>query len=370
MLAHLLTRALPGGLARRTGPQGPPADRLSREASVWAIRLFLGREPRDEAEIALHRRHGSLDSLRTAFALTPEVRGFVQGLLPRQPYRAPLFLLEPPADPALDWRLAPPSLSDPVTQLCTGSQVEEPAYPEWCRALDLRPDPHRKVWEFAYIAAAMRKAGLLRPGLRALGFGVGQEPLPAFLAREGLSVLATDAPPEVVAGQGWDSTSQHASGLGSLARPNIIGFEQLRERVEFRHVDMNHIPADLHGFDLCWSACALEHLGSLEQGLRFIERSLDTLRPGGIAVHTTEFNLDSNDETLETPALSLFRRCDIEAFLSRMAAAGHRPWPLNLHPGAGELDSHIDLPPYALPHLKLLCSRVTTTSLGIVIEKG
>ena len=133
---------------------------------------------------------------------------------------------------------------------------------------------------------------------------------------------------------------------------------------------MNAVPGDLRGFDVCWSACALEHLGSIERGLSFIEQSLNTLRPGGLAVHTTEFNLDSNDYTIELPELCLFRRRDIERLLSSLVAAVHKVWPLNLHPGSGEMDQHIDLPPYALPHLKLQVAQYTTTSLGIVVQKA
>jgi len=343
---------------------------LSRDASIWAIRLFLGREPNDEAEIDLHRNHADLLSLRTGFAMTHEVRNFVQGLLAPPQYRAPLFLLRPPQDAALPWHFEPPSLAAPVCQLCTETQVTGRIYHDWCHALGLAPNPHRKTWEFAWIAAVMQAGGILRPGARALGFGVGREPLPAFLAAQGLSVMATDAPPEIGTAQGWDSTNQFAAGLDSLLRPGLVEDALLRERVAFRSVDMNAIPEDLRGFDACWSACALEHLGSVEHGLHFIAESLRTLRPGGLAIHTTEFNLDSDEETIDLPDLCLFRRSDIERVLSHLIAAGHRAWPLNLHPGTGEFDRHIDLPPYALPHLKLQVAQFATTSIGIVVEKG
>ena len=140
--------------------------------------------------------------------------------------------------------------------------------------------------------------------------------------------------------------------------------------VRFAPVDMNAIPAGLEGFDLCWSSCAFEHLGSIEHGLRFVEASLRTLRPGGIAVHTTEFNLSSDTDTFEAENLCLFRRRDMEALLERLARAGHTPWPLNLYPGDGAIDAHIDLPPYALPHLKLQVGQYVTTSIGIVVQKG
>jgi hypothetical protein len=95
------------------------------------------------------------------------------------------------------------------------------------------------------------------------------------------------------------------------------------ERVSFDVVEM--IPAHLHDrFDFCWSACCLEHLGSLAQGLRFIENSLNTLKIGGTAIHTGEFNLSSDVATLESRDLSIYRRCDIESLVNRLTQAGHR----------------------------------------------
>jgi SAM-dependent methyltransferase len=140
--------------------------------------------------------------------------------------------------------------------------------------------------------------------------------------------------------------------------------------VQFEPVDMNNIPPHLKNFDFCWSACCFEHLGSIEHGLNFVEQSLKTLRPGGLAVHTTEFNLSSNEATLEIPTLSLFRKRDIEALYGRLIAAGHKVWPLNLHPGTGPADEHIDLPPFGSPHLKVAVRAYATTSIGLVIEKG
>jgi hypothetical protein len=87
---------------------------------------------------------------------------------------------------------------------------------------------------------------------------------------------------------------------------------------------MNHIPSHLADrFDFCWSTCSFEHLGSLEHGLRFVENSIGTLKVGGIAVHTTEFNLSSDADTLESPNLSVYRRRDIEKLVKALEQAGH-----------------------------------------------
>ena len=87
---------------------------------------------------------------------------------------------------------------------------------------------------------------------------------------------------------------------------------------------MRNLPTHLLSFEFTWSSCALEHLGSLRAGLDFIVESMRCLRPGGIAVHTTEFNLISNDETLEIDWLSIYRRRDIEKVAAELRAAGHK----------------------------------------------
>ena len=44
--------------------------------------------------------------------------------------------------------------------------------------------------------------------------------------------------------------------------------------------------------------------------------------------------------------------------------------PLNFHPGEEELDEVIDVPPYALPHLKLELRDMTCTSIGFAVRRA
>ena len=348
---------------------------IDDDTIALAIRLLLGRPPRDTAEVAALREHRSTATLRLALMQGEEF----QRALPRSTrassspgiaYALPLDLLRPPDDPAIPWRFVAPDLRQPVSQLCTASQFEEPDYRRWCGALREAPKYHRKQWEFVWQLAVLDKAGLLKPGARGLGFGTGREKMPSLFAKLGIEVVASDAPKTTVETQGWAATGQHATSQDDLFHDGIVTEDVFAARVQFQEVDMNAIPAKLTGFDFCWSSCALEHLGSIKHGLDFIDRSLETLRPGGIAVHTTEFNLSSDEATLETPGLVLFRRQDVLALAARLMAAGHRVWPINLHPGDAPIDAHIDLPPYALPHLKLLAQGWVTTSLGIAVERG
>ena len=346
--------------------EGRPAP--SREAISWAIRLFLGREPRDAQEIDFHESHADLESLRRAFSETTEFRAF---LLSSSSWAIPIFLLQPPTNRSVPTILRSPTLAEPISQLCTEAQFREDLYGKICNALALDPARlHRKNWEFVWIIAALRRAGLLKANMRALGFGVGNEPLPAFFARLGMEVLATDAPSATIAGQGWDTTNQHASSREHLWRPDIVDREGFEKCVSFAFADMNNIPDGLSGFDFCWSACCFEHLGSIENGLNFVRNSLKTLKLGGFAIHTTEFNLTSNEDTFEDSTLSLFRKRDIECLYGQLIEEGHQPWPLNFFPGNGNIDALVDLPPFALPHLKLQVGKYVTTSIGLIVRKS
>ena len=137
---------------------------------------------------------------------------------------------------------------------------------------------------------------------------------------------------------------------------------------------MNHVPADLTGYDFTWSTCSFEHCGSLELGLAFLQRQLDCLRPGGVAVHTTEFNLSSNDETLAVGPSVIYRLRDIEDMIQRLRSQGHHVEPLDIDPGDHEVDRFVDLPPYSGPggikHLRLDLEGFASTSLGLIIRKA
>ena len=87
---------------------------------------------------------------------------------------------------------------------------------------------------------------------------------------------------------------------------------------------MRDIPGDLRDYDFTWSSYALEHLGSLRRGLQFFEQQLECLGPGGVAAHTTEFNISSRLRTVRVGPNVAYRRRDIERLVRRMRRLGHR----------------------------------------------
>ena len=232
--------------------------------------------------------------------------------------------------------------------------------------------PHRKVWEFVYVLRAAEQHGLLEDGRRALGFGVGEEPLPATFARFGMTVLATDLDTAHKESAAWSSTGQHMSGLGALSRPEVVPDDLLARRVTTRYIDMNELPDDLGRFGLIWSCCALEHLGSPEAGLEFVRHTLELLEPGGVSVHTTELELTLRDETAEYGHLAVYRKTDLEWLAALVRKRGYEietNWYVSMDTPA---DRWIAMPPYPHSdpaHLKLAIGESVSTSVGILIRR-
>jgi hypothetical protein len=264
------------------------------------------------------------------------------------------------------WPSLPPDAPFMEYGTVSSADFRHPRYFELCRLLHVEPTWHRKQWEWIFIAHHI--VPRVKPGMRGLVFGVGTEPMPAMFANLGASIVATDAPDD----QGlWSIGSQWSAGLDAIRKPYMIPNERFDQLVSFRPCDMTNIDADLRGFDFCWSSCAFEHLGSIEAGLKFVRDSLDTLRPGGVAVHTTEFNLSSNTDTVDNTDTVLFRMSDLQRLSAELRAQGHDVTPIIVSPSLDAMDHHVDTPPFSSDlHLKLKLAGYVTTSVGIVVRKA
>ena len=170
-------------------------------------------------------------------------------------------------------------------------------------------------------------ADVIRDGCSALGFGVGSEPPVAAFAAAGSTVLATDQSPETAVA--WADTGQHAARVVAVQRPHVCAPDVLAERVMFRAVDMTSLPADLGVFDLVWSSCCFEHFGSPEAGSDFVMAAMQHVRPGGVAVHTTEYDTTRWRRCRETGSVAagdyvaFYRGRDPRRLVRRLRDAGH-----------------------------------------------
>lgn len=257
------------------------------------------------------------------------------------------------------------------SESCSSHHFLLDAYGYWVSRIHEQPVWHRKQWEFVYIAQALWERGMLRADASGLGFGVGREPLASLFVTFGCRVVATDLRLEQAEKAGWVGSNEHASELANLNERRIADADEFAALVSYRPCDMNAIDSDLTDFDFCWSACCLEHLGSIENGLQFIRNSLATLRVGGWAVHTTELNLSSDHHTLRSGGTVLFRRPDLMALRDDLTAGGHHVEPFLFHQGSAPVDGFIDVPPYGQsPHLRLQIAGYASTSVGVIVRRG
>lgn len=256
------------------------------------------------------------------------------------------------------------------SELCKAKDFQQDWYKRWCGVLGETPNFHRKQWEYVYILQALWERDCIQEGKRGIGFAVGTEPLPSVFANYGCDILATDINTEQGIEMGWTNSNQLCFGAGSLYKCDICDEETFYKRVEYLPVDMNDIPADLRNFDFNWSSCSFEHLGTIEKGIQFLENQLKTLKPGGWAVHTTEFNISSNDETQDNDPTVVFRRRDLEAIAANLRQKGHFVEELDYSLGGLPEDFAVDIFPHEQKvHLKLQIGPFVVSSIGLIIRK-
>lgn len=254
---------------------------------------------------------------------------------------------------------------------CSSADFLHPRYAQICKLIDVAPIFNRKRWEWAFIIHKLQQAGVLAEGKRGIVFGVGKEKLPSLFCSFGATIVATDAPDDIGANAGWNAGNQHSNSLEELRFKEIVSDTLFDQLVTHRSCDMNAISDELVDFDFAWSSCCFEHLGSLEAGIQFVINSVEkTLKVGGVACHTTEFNLSSDDDTMEEGPTVIYRRKDMIELVDRLRERGHEVEPFVMAPDSHFLDFYVDAPPFGSnPHFKLLLNKYVATSVGIVVRR-
>lgn len=231
---------------------------------------------------------------------------------------------------------------------------------------------NRKFWEWCAIAQALDERCMLRTGKRGLGFAVGQEPLASFFAGRGCGILATDLEDEA-SDENWILTGQHAASKEQLFQPLLVQREIFDARVSFQPADMRTLDGlPEEGFDFVWSSCALEHLGTLQAGIDFVVASARLLRPGGFAVHTTEFNVQSDQATVEAGGNVIYRRRDILSLAEQLRSNGYNLAVPDFDSGDHPFDLDFDTVPYmgaGKRHLKLEIDGFVSTSMMLIVGR-
>jgi SAM-dependent methyltransferase len=269
-----------------------------------------------------------------------------------------------------------------TSKICCQSDIEAEWFRYWCGQLHVVPIYSRKLWEYAFVLQVLWEAGYLDAGHAGLGFAVGTEPLPSLFASRGLSIVATDLDLKDQRTPQWHQSGQHSAAIEDLFKPDLVDRPTFLSACKFRAVDMTEIPNDFdNAFDFCWSMCSFEHIGSIERGLEFVQNSIKCLKPGGIAIHTTEYNFEIAHETADNCGIVLFQRRHIEELGRRLAVEGHMLRPVDFSSGSGMLDYFIDVPPYPFwdgsphlpfhpetPHMRFSIFGFPATVIGLIVR--
>jgi SAM-dependent methyltransferase len=142
----------------------------------------------------------------------------------------------------------------------------------------------RKYWEWRYIVECARELDLLKAKTRALGTGVGKEPVMFYFARILQDVVATDLFSQSTI---WHEARCHEIEQVYEASP----FPYPREHLKIYSADMRQVPEESGSFDFVWSCGSLEHVPTLFDTYLSLKEIHRLLKPGGYAIITTEYCL-------------------------------------------------------------------------------
>jgi SAM-dependent methyltransferase len=170
-----------------------------------------------------------------------------------------------------------PDLRELIRDL-SGVGSERPDYPDG--------EEHRKPWEVAMTARALRDFGALREDAEILGVGAGTEATIFWLTRHVKRVFATDLYLTE------DSWSELDSGAGMLHAPEKeTTLDWNPRRLVVQHMDALDLRYEDDSFDGIFSSGSIEHFGGLDNIRKSVEEMYRVVRPGGVVALATEFRL-------------------------------------------------------------------------------
>jgi SAM-dependent methyltransferase len=234
-----------------------------------------------------------------------------------------------------------------------------------------KPKLHSKQFQYyAILEKALLIASDSQIKPQAIGFGVGNEPIPSALIAIGFGVTATDYLDGEIA-KDWLATGQLITSPKDLNARGIAEWGAFEENFLFKNMSMNEIPIEMNNsYDLVWSTCALGHIGSYQKGLDFIVRSAKLLKPGGWAIHTTELDLSEEKERFDTPNLSFYKLDDLAKLVRVLEEDGNIVMPLETNLWNDKSELFVASEPWGdKPHLRIRVLGREITSIAIILQR-
>jgi SAM-dependent methyltransferase len=266
-----------------------------------------------------------------------------------------------------------------LNKLCEIEDFRVPARIEVIRALEpqMRFDAyyplnfeHRKGWEYAQLIGGLRQLQAINSDSMVLSVAAGHETPVFALTNEVRYVFATD-----IYGTGSfagrESTKSVLVDSDAFAR---VPYNRNRLVVAYMNALELHFEDGM--FDVVFSLSSIEHFGGFEGCLRSLTEMHRVLKPGGIAMLTTECIVNGK-ASRSTPGVELFSPADLHRLftsvpglvlvepinfdISELTLAGVRNWQKVLE----DLEqNHADY-----PHLVLDMDGWYFTSASVFLRK-
>jgi SAM-dependent methyltransferase len=232
---------------------------------------------------------------------------------------------------------------------------------------------HRKDWEWALGIIAMRRFGKLNEKSTAIGVGSGTEPVPFYLANKVKHVYATDL---YGRNDGW----KRAAPSDFPENPKKYApFPYKEDALTVLEMDGTKLEFPSESFDIAFSFSSIEHFGGGKNhsgALRSLREMERVLKPGGLAVITTEYIINDKEHPEFFNKRTIYS--DLIDKLERLKLVE----PLDLRITTKTLDTVIDYSSVGVswnnvnndykrthPHIVLRIKNILFTSIILVFQK-
>jgi SAM-dependent methyltransferase len=149
---------------------------------------------------------------------------------------------------------------------------------------------HRKDWEWALGIIAMKRFNKINKNSVAIGVGAGKEDVLFYLANKINHVYATDLYSELR----W----RKAATYDFVTNPaKYAPFPYKQSAMTVLQMDATNLEFPSDNFDIAFSFSSIEHFGGENHSgaLKSLKEMERVLKPGGIAIITTEYILNSKE---------------------------------------------------------------------------
>jgi SAM-dependent methyltransferase len=164
-------------------------------------------------------------------------------------------------------------------------RCDDVSQPSWALGLVAPENRQRKIWEYVHCVAGLTRLGCLTPSAHALGVAAGHEPVIYWLASRVAKVYATDLYQGKFANIEADPAVLHNP-------EKYAPYPYPKDHVHFFPMDGSAFSVRNASIDFIFSLCSIEHFGSRENSRRALQEMARVLRPGGVAVVSTEVLLN------------------------------------------------------------------------------